>query len=146
MRVMIVDECKLTRNIQRNVLALIGWTDVIDACDGYDALSKIDAFRPDLILCGAVLPYMDGLSFVRVLRSRGRRFRGDQGDSAVLGFSPHDDLRDTPVIMVSDHTQRTKVIEAIEAGVNGYIIKPFTPELLIARIRETLAKARLEQV
>jgi len=50
MRIMLVDDSKTMRNIQKNVLAQLGFTEIEEACDGQDALSKVDTFNPNLLL------------------------------------------------------------------------------------------------
>jgi len=121
MRIMLVEDSKTMRNIQKNVLAKLGYDTVEEACDGQDAMSKVDAFNPDLLLVGWNMPNMDGLTFVRAYRARGKK---------------------TPIIMVTTEAEKTRVIEAIKAGVNNYVVKPFTPESLSARVQETIAKAK----
>ena len=119
MRVMIVDDSKTMRNIQRNVLTQLGYTELEEACDGQDALSKAGAFKPELILLDWNMPNMDGLTFLKTYRGQGN---------------------DTPIIMVTTESEKTRVVEAIKAGVNNYLVKPFTPDGLSGRIKETLEK------
>ncbi len=121
MKVMVVDDSTTMRNIIKNILSGLGATAIDDACDGQDALSKVDASNPDLILLDWNMPNMDGLSFVKAFRAKGKK---------------------TPVIMVTTEAEKTRVIEAIKAGVNNYVVKPFTPESLSARINETMSKAK----
>ena len=120
MRVMLVDDSKTMRNIQKNILRALGYQDIEEACDGQDALSKVGAFAPDLLLVDWNMPNMDGLTFVKQYRATGNT---------------------TPIIMVTTEAEKARVIEAIKAGVNNYVIKPFTPETLTQRVNETLAKA-----
>lgn len=117
MKVMLIDDSKTMRNIQRNVLSQLGYTQIEEACDGQDALSKVHAFNPDLILVDWNMPVMDGPSFIRAYRGQGKT---------------------TPIIMVTTEAEKGRVIEAIKAGVNNYVVKPFTPEILGERIRQTL--------
>lgn len=119
MRILLVDDSKTMRNIQKAVLAQLGHTEVLEACDGQDALSKAPAFRPDLMLVDWNMPNMDGLTFVKAWRTTNKT---------------------TPIIMVTTEAEKSRVIEAIKAGVNNYVVKPFTPDLLSQRIQETLAK------
>jgi two-component system, chemotaxis family, chemotaxis protein CheY len=119
MRIMLIDDSKTMRNIQKSVLKQLGYTDIEEACDGQDALSKVNAFNPDLCLVDWNMPVMDGLSFVKAYRQTNKT---------------------TPLIMVTNEAKKSRVIEAIKAGVNNYVVKPFTPDLLSERITETLAK------
>lgn len=117
MRVMIIDDSKTMRSILRKVLETLECTEVEEASDGQDALSKVKVFRPDLILLDWNMPNMDGLAFLRRFRAADRR---------------------TPVIMITTEASRERVVEAIRAGVNDYVLKPFTVDALAQRIRETL--------
>ena len=119
MKIMLIDDSKTMRNIQKGVLAQLGHTEIEEACDGQDAMSKVAAFQPDLILVDWNMPNMDGLSFVKAFRSANKA---------------------TPLIMVTTESEKSRVIDAIKAGVNNYVVKPFTPDLLRQRINETLAK------
>ena len=119
MRILLIDDSKTMRNIQKSVLKQLGYTDLEEACDGQDALSKIDSFKPELCLVDWNMPVMDGLTFVKKFRENDKT---------------------TPLIMVTTEAEKSRVIEAIKAGVNNYVVKPFTPDLLSERISETLAK------
>lgn len=119
MRVMLVDDSKTMRSIQRTILSQLGYVDIEEACDGLDALSKVSAFKPELILLDWNMPNMDGLTFLKNYRAKGHK---------------------TPVIMVTTEADKPRVMEAIKAGVNNYVVKPFTPDTLAQRIRETLKK------
>jgi two-component system chemotaxis response regulator CheY len=119
MRIMLIDDSKTMRNIQKNILTQLGYEELEEACDGQDALSKLAAFNPELILVDWNMPNMDGLTFVKTIRQQGSK---------------------TPMIMVTTEAEKVRVIEAIRAGVNNYVVKPFTPEQLGARVKETMAK------
>ncbi len=119
MKILLVDDSKTMRNIQKGILAQLGMSEVQEACDGLDALSKVGAYEPDLLLVDWNMPNMDGLSFVRKYRSMGRH---------------------TPIIMVTTEAEKARVIEAIKAGVNNYVVKPFTPDGLAERIKETMSR------
>lgn len=119
MRIMLVDDSRTMRNIQRNILAQLGFTEVEEAGDGDDALKKVSAFNPDLLLVDWNMPNVDGITFVKRYRAAGGK---------------------APVVMVTTEAEKARVIEAIKAGVNNYVVKPFTPESLQARIKETMAK------
>lgn len=119
MKILLIDDSKTMRNIQKSVLATLGHTEVEEAGDGQDGLSKAAACRPELILVDWNMPVMDGLTFVKSFRAVNKT---------------------VPVIMVTTEAEKSRVIEAIKAGVNNFVVKPFTPDMLGQRINETLAK------
>lgn len=121
MRILVVDDSRTMRALQRSVLAELGHTEIEEACDGQDALSKAAAFAPELVLVDQDMPTMDGLAFVRSFRRTNRK---------------------TPIIMVMAGADRNRVIEAIEAGANHYVVKPLAAQALGQRIEETLARCR----
>lgn len=120
MRVLVVDDSKTMRNIVKGVLGTIGVTAIEEAGDGQDALSRVDAFKPDVILLDWNMPVMDGITFVRTYRAKNKT---------------------TPIIMVTTEAEKSRVMEAIQAGVNNYAVKPFSPESLSKVIETTMAKA-----
>jgi two-component system chemotaxis response regulator CheY len=119
MKVLLVDDSKTMRNIQKGILTQLGYTELEEAADGLDAMSKVGAFQPELMLVDWNMPNMDGLTFVKKVRSQGNT---------------------VPIIMVTTEAERARVVEAIKAGVNNYVVKPFTPDVLQDRIKETLAR------
>ena len=119
MKIMLVDDSRTMRNIQKSVLAQLGYTEITEAADGQDALSKVKATPVDLILLDWNMPNLDGMGFLKAFRVE------DQT---------------TPVIMVTTEAEKGRVVEAIKAGVNNYVVKPFTPDILEMRIQETMEK------
>lgn len=121
MKILLVDDSRTIRNIQKNVLAQLGHTDtdIVEAADGVEALKALASDRPDLVLIDWNMPNMDGLTLVQKIREK------DKG---------------LPLIMVTTEAEKSRVLEAIKAGVNNYVVKPFTAEALSAKIEQTLAK------
>lgn len=120
MKIMLVDDSRTMRNVQKCILSQLGHHNIIEAENGLDALTRCNAESPDLILLDWNMPQMDGLTFLVEFRKKDK---------------------DVPVIMVTTEAERARVVEAIKAGVNNYIVKPFTPDILHQRIEETLGKS-----
>ncbi len=119
MKILLVDDSRTMRNVQKKILVGLGYNDLIEACDGQDALDQVCDTTPDLILLDWNMPNVDGITFLRQFRLQNKT---------------------TPVIMVTTEAEKARVVEAIKAGVNNYVVKPFTPDALRQRIEETLAK------
>ncbi len=119
MKVLLVDDSKTMRNIQRGILTQLGYEHIEEAVDGVDALEKVASFGPELILLDWNMPNMDGITFIKQYRGSGAK---------------------VPVIMVTTEAEKSRVVEAIKAGVNNYVVKPFTPNVLGERIQETLGR------
>lgn len=119
MKILLVDDARTIRNIQKNVLSEIGHTDVVEAADGVEALSKLQADRPDLMLVDWNMPNMDGITLVRKVRETDKTL---------------------PMIMVTTEAEKSRVLEAVKAGVNNYVVKPFTAETLSEKIKQTMDK------
>ena len=120
MKIMLVDDSRTIRNIQKNVLKQLGYTDVVEAEDGVQALAKFKEETPDLMLVDWNMPNMDGITLVRKIREINQT---------------------VPLIMCTTEAEKTRVLEAIKAGVNNYVVKPFTVESLGEKINQTMAKA-----
>jgi len=119
MKILLVDDSRTIRNIQKNVLAEIGYPDVIEASDGVEAFARIAVDPPDLMLVDWNMPVMDGITLVRKVRETDKT---------------------TPIIMCTTEAEKSRVVEAIEAGVNNYVVKPFTGETLSEKINQTMGK------
>lgn len=120
MRVLVVDDSKTMRTIIKGVIQTLNATAVEEAANGAEALTKLATFVPDIILLDWNMPVMDGLTFVKTYRASGKK---------------------TPIVMVTTEAEKTRVVDAIKAGVNNYAVKPFTPDGLSKIIESTLAKA-----
>ena len=117
MKVLIVDDFATMRRILRNVLKQIGFTNISEADDGKTALKKLKKDNFDLILRDWNMPEMSGLELLNIVRS-------------------DDELKNIPFVMVTAEAQKDNIVEAVKAGVNNYVVKPFTAE----KISEILEK------
>jgi two-component system chemotaxis response regulator CheY len=120
MKILLVDDSRTIRNIQRNVLGQLGYGEILEAGDGVEALQVLSVSPPDLMLVDWNMPNMDGLTLVKTVRETNK---------------------DLPIIMCTTEAEKVRVLEAIKAGVNNYVVKPFTAETMAEKIEQTLAKA-----
>lgn len=120
LKIIAVDDSPTMRRIIINTLKRAGYTDVIEANDGKDALAKMKVEKPNLVITDWNMPEMDGLTFVTILRGM-------------------DEFKKLPILMVTTRSVKEDIVEAMKAGVNNYIVKPFTPDTLKAKIDQTLA-------
>ena len=122
MRIMLVDDSRTIRNIQKKVLAKLGHEDIIEASDGVEALEKYKEGPPDLMLIDWNMPNMDGITLAKTIR---------QTDKSI------------PLIMCTTEAEKSRVVEALETGVDNYMVKPFTAATLSEKIDQTLSKLGL---
>ncbi|MEK6675758.1 MAG: response regulator [Planctomycetota bacterium] len=120
MKILLVDDSRTIRNIQKNVLKQLGYNEIVEAEDGLQALKVFAEQKPDLLLVDWNMPNMDGITLIRKIR---------ENDKSVA------------IMMCTTEAEKSRVLEAIKAGVNNYIVKPFTVESLGEKINQTLAKA-----
>jgi two-component system, chemotaxis family, chemotaxis protein CheY len=118
---LVVDDSATMRRIVINSLNRIGYHQVAEAGDGREALEQFDS-SIGCVITDWNMPNMSGLDFVRNLRS--------QPDGVSI-----------PILMVTTRSVRDDILEAIEAGVNNYIVKPFTPQLLKEKLEQVLKAA-----
>ena len=119
MKILLVDDSRTMRTIQKRALATIGYTNIDEVGDGQAALRHLQRQTPDLILLDWNMPRMDGLTFLKIFR---------QTNS------------DTPVIMVTTEAENSQVMMAIKQGADDHLAKPFTREALAERIAATLQR------
>ncbi len=119
-KVLIVDDSSTMRRIIRSTLEKIGFADMIEAEDGVDALTKLDGVG--LITLDWNMPKMDGLTFVKSIRSNPK-------------------FTKLPIIMVTTEAAKDDILKAIQSGVNNYVVKPFTPQILKQKIDQVLGTA-----
>ncbi len=112
MKILLVDDSNTMRRIQKTQLGNLGISDIVEAENGDAALGKLDAEGPfDTVLLDWNMPVMDGMTFLKNVRSSGN----------------HPNLK---IIMCTSESEKSKVVEALKAGANNYLVKPFTPEAL----------------
>jgi len=111
MKILVVDDSAVMRKIAVKILGDADYTDVVEAVDGKDALSK--ASNADIVFTDWNMPVMDGLTFVKELRK----------SSTV------------PVIMVTTEGGQAQVLAAMRAGVNDYIVKPYGKSILLEKLK-----------
>ncbi|MEK8033736.1 response regulator [Ideonella sp. DXS29W] len=109
--VMVVDDSGSFRTVVKLALQKAGYG-VVEACDGKDALAKLTTQKPNLIVCDVNMPQMDGLTFLRQIKS-----------TATHKF--------TPVIMLTTESQEEKKAEGRAAGARAWMTKPFQPSQLV---------------
>lgn len=117
-KIMTVDDSASVRQMVSFTLREAGY-DVIEACDGKDALGKINGTQLNLIVTDLNMPNMDGIELIRNVRS-----------SAAHKF--------VPIIMLTTESQDSKKAEGKAAGATGWIVKPFRPEQLLAVIKKVI--------
>lgn len=120
MKILAVDDSPTMRRIITNTLRRAGYSDVTEATDGKDALAKMKVNQFDFIITDWNMPEMDGMEFTTAIRKIS-------------------DFKNIPVLMITTRSVQDDIVEAIKAGVNSYIVKPFTPEILKEKINEILA-------
>lgn len=120
-KVLVVDDSGVMRKIILRALNALEINDVIEAADGADGLQKFNEEEIDLVLSDWNMPKMNGLEMLKAIRATGSK---------------------TPVIMVTTEAEQSRVLEAIQAGANNYLVKPFDQETLIVKLEKHLpAKA-----
>ena len=119
MKFLVVDDSITMRRIIINALQRIGYLDAIEASDGQDALAKFDG-SIGFVITDWNMPNMSGVEFARAVRAD------------PLGAS-------VPILMVTTRGAREDIVSAVEAGVNSYVLKPFTPSGLKEKIDRLLA-------
>ena len=125
---MVADDDRVVRRIVVTKLSGLGY-DVTDVEDGQQALDLLeDGQVPDLLITDSLMPRMNGLQLVRALRQ-----------------SPNPDLATLPIIMLTSRQGEQDIIEGPEAGLDDYVIKPFSPDELAARVRTVLWRVRRDR-
>ena len=117
MKILVVDDFSTMRRIVKNLLRDLGFTNTVEADDGSTALPKLQAGGIDFLVTDWNMPGMTGIDLLKAVRA-----------------DPQ--LADLPVLMVTAEAKREQIILAAQAGVNGYVIKPFTSATLKEKIEK----------
>ena len=111
MKLLLVDDSATMRRIQKTQLTALGISAIEEAGDGQQALDKIAAGGIDMVLLDWNMPVMDGITCLKAIRANAAN-------------------ANVKVVMCTSESEKEKVMEALKAGANNYIVKPFTPEAL----------------
>ena len=120
MKLLVVDDSSTMRRIIKNTLQRLGYEDILEAEHGVEAWGLLDSVEGiNVLITDWNMPEMNGLDLVKKVRSDER-------------------YKDIPIIMVTTEGGKAEVITALKAGVNNYIVKPFTPQVLKEKLEVVL--------
>ena len=119
MEILVVDDFATMRKVIKNLLKQAGYKNITEAEDGVEALKVLKSEKVDFIISDWNMPNMNGLEFLKAVRA----------DS---------ELSSLPFLMVTAEGLKENIVLAIKAGVSGYIIKPFTADVLSEKIEKTV--------
>lgn len=120
MKVLVVDDFSTMRRIIKNLLQDLGFSNIAEADDGTTGLAALQGDKFDFVITDWNMPGMPGLDLLKAIRA-------DQS------------LASLPVLMVTAEAKREQIIEAVKAGVSGYVVKPFTAVTLQEKIEKIFA-------
>jgi len=120
MRALVVDDSAVMRKVLTGALNRADIMEVDQAGDGQEAVNAVQQKDYDLILMDWNMPNMLGIDAVKAIRALGKK---------------------TPIIMVTTEAEKSRVLDALKAGANNYVIKPFEPATIVGKIQEVLNKA-----
>lgn len=115
MNILVVDDFSTMRRIVKNLLTEIGFNNIVEADDGKTALPILEGGGIDFLVTDWNMPGMPGIDLLKAVRS-----------------DPN--LSSLPVLMVTAEAKREQIMEAAQAGVNGYVVKPFTADTLKEKV------------
>lgn len=121
MRVLVVDDFSTMRRIIKNILRQIGFNNIVEADDGTTAWETLNKDTIHFIISDWNMPKMTGIELLRKVRAS-------------------EEFQDMPFLMVTAEAQQENIIEAVQAKVSNYIVKPFTPETLGQKIDKIFEK------
>ncbi len=117
MKILIVDDFSTMRRIIKNLLRDLGFTNTDEADDGNTALPMLKTGKYDFLVTDWNMPGMSGFDLLKAVRA-------------------DENLKDLPILMVTAEAKRDQIVAAAQAGVNGYVVKPFTAAVLKEKIEK----------
>jgi two-component system, chemotaxis family, chemotaxis protein CheY len=117
MKILVVDDFSTMRRIVKNLLKELGFSHFDEADDGATAWPMVQTGKYDFIVSDWNMPQMTGLQLLKNVRADAK-------------------LKDTPFLLITAEAKRSQILEAAQAGVDGYIVKPFTAATLNAKIQK----------
>ena len=123
--VLVVDDNQYMRKVVRNMLVSLGVKNILEAPDGTSGVDAIRMFAPDLVILDWEMPLLNGAEVVRIVRAP--------------GVFP---VPDVPIIMLTAHVERWRVMEATRLGVNEFLKKPVSGKALLDRMITILTRPR----
>lgn len=125
-KILIVDDFSTMRRIIKNLLRDLGFTNTAEADDGLTALPMLQSGNFELLVTDWNMPGMQGIDLLRAVRADPK-------------------LATLPVLMVTAEQKKEQIIEAAKAGVNGYIVKPFTAQTLKEKLEKIFERIEASQ-
>ena len=125
LKVLVVDDNAFSRAIVRGLLKTIGVDTILEAGDGIEALELIRSAPPDIVILDWEMPLLNGPELVRIVRSP--------------GVFPTPDI---PIVMLTAHGERRRIVESVKLGVNEFLCKPVSAKSLLERLISILLKPR----
>ncbi len=116
-KILVVDDAAFMRKVIKDTLTRNGFTDVTEAVDGLDAVEKYSEINPDLVLMDITMPNMDGLEALKTIRGKDANAN---------------------IVMCSAMGQEAMVVEAVQAGIKDFIVKPFKEDRLMKTVTSIL--------
>ncbi|TFG92909.1 MAG: response regulator [Syntrophobacterales bacterium] len=126
MKILIVDDFATMRKVIRNLLKQIGYAKIIEAEDGRVAFKELKAQKIDFVISDWNMPNMTGYELLKAIRADG-------------------DLSKMPFLMVTAEALHANVLQAVKAGVDDYVVKPFTSEVLGGKIEKIIKKYNAQE-
>ncbi|MCC2643189.1 MAG: cheY [Nitrospira sp.] len=117
MKILVVDDMSTMRRIVKNILKQLGFNNLEEAENGQDALTKLQADSYGFVVSDWNMPVMMGIDLLRAIRA-------------------DEKLKKIPVLMVTAEAQKENLMEAVQAGVSNYVVKPFTAETMQEKINK----------